>query len=184
MGFQHKADGQYFHQALKERLNCFGLKLHPEKTRLIEFGRLAESNRRERVAGKPETFDFLDFTQLCSKMRNNKGFSVRRQTISKKLRATVKRIKEQLKSINMLNVHQQGCWHRKVMQGLINYYDAPGNSTALARLRTEMCCNWRKSLKLRRNKRPINWLHMTKLLNRWIPKVSIVHPHPNQRRCV
>ncbi|MCF6254984.1 MAG: group II intron reverse transcriptase/maturase [Gammaproteobacteria bacterium] len=184
LGFQYRIDGEHFHQALIERLKCFGLTLHPEKTRLIEFGRFAESNRRERGAGKPETFDFLGFTHLCSNKRNNKGFSVRRQTISKRLRATVKRIKEQLKRNNMFNVHRQGRWLRKVMQGLINYYGVPGNSTALARLRTEMCCNWRKSLRRRGNKRPINWLQMTKLINRWIPKVSVVHPYPNQRRCV
>jgi len=184
MGFQYKTDGENFHRALMERLKRFGLKLHPEKTRLIEFGRFAESNKRSRGVGKPETFDFLGFTHLCSNKRNNKGFSVRRQTISKRLRAIVKRIKEQLRKINMLNVHQQGRWLRKVLQGLINYYGVPGNNAALARLRTEMCCNWRKSLRRRGNKRPINWAHMTKLIDRWIPKVKTVHPYPNQRRRV
>lgn len=184
MGFQYKSDGEIFQRALVERLKQFGLKLHPEKTRLIEFGRFAESNRRTRGASKPETFDFLGFTHLCGNKRNDKGFTVRRQTISKRLRLTVKRIKEHLRRINRLNVHQQGSWLRKVMHGLINYYGIPGNGKALATLRTEICRNWRKSLRRRGNKRPINWVHMTKLIDRWIPKVRIVHPYPNQRRCV
>ena len=184
MGFQYKSDGDVFHKALEKRLKEFGLKLHPEKTRLIEFGRFAESNRRTRGVRKPETFDFLGFTHLCGNKRNNQGFTVRRQTIKKRLRAKVKQIKEHLKRINSLNVHQQGSWLRKVMHGLINYYGIPGNNKALATLRTEICCHWRKSLRRRGNTRPINWVHMTKLIERWIPKVRIVHPYPNQRRCV
>lgn len=184
MGFQYKSDGENYHCALIERLKQFGLKLHPEKTRLIEFGRFAESNRRSRGESKPEGFDFLGFTHLCSNKRNNKGFTVRRLTISTRLRAKVKKIKEHLRRINMLNVHQQGSWLRKVMHGLINYYGIPGNNKALAMLRTEICCHWRKSLRRRGNKRPINWAQMTRLITRWIPKVRIVHPYPNQRRCV
>ena len=124
------------------------------------------------------------YTHQCSKKRKDKGFTVRRQTISTRLTTTVKRVKEHLRRINMLNVHHQGSWLRKVMHGLNNYYGVPGNLKSLAILRTEICRYWRKALRRRGNKRPINWVDMTKLIVRWIPKVKIVHPYPNQRRSV
>jgi len=183
LGFQYQSDGKALHAALVKRLAQFGLRLHPDKTRLIEFGRFAASNRKARGEGKPETFDFLGFTHICA-IRSDGAATVRRHTIAKRQRATLLRIKEWLMRNLMVNVHDQGRRLRKVLNGLINYYGVPGNGKSLQTFRTEICRAWRKALRRRGNKRPINWVNTTKLIRFWIPSVRIVHPYPNQRWCV
>lgn len=182
LGFQYKSDGHALYTALVRRLTQFGLRLHPDKTRLIEFGRFALANRKEQGKGKPEPFDFLGFTHLCA-VRRDGCFTVRRHTIAKRQRATLLRIKEWLRRNLMVNVHDQGRWLRKVLTGLVNYYGVPGNGESLQTFRTEICRHWCKALRRRGNKRPISWVNMTKHIKRWIPTVRIVHPYPNQRWC-
>jgi len=181
IGFQYKDDGERLHLALKKRMEQFGLTLHEGKTRLIEFGRFAADNRQKRKQGKPETFDFLGFTHICSTKRSDNHFTVKRQTIKKRQRAKLKAVKQQLYAIRCLNVHLQGKWLKQVITGFNNYYAVPGNMESLQLFRTEICKSWRKSLRRRGNKRPINWRNTTSLIRQWIPSVRIVHPYPLQR---
>ena len=181
LGFQHHSDGLAFHAALKERLAQFGLNLHPDKTRLIEFGRFAGSNRKARGQGKPESFDFLGFTHLCAVRRKDGAFTVRRQTIAARQRAILARTRQWLMTNRCIPMHDQGRRIRQMLAGLIQYYGVPGNGWSLNAFRTEICRQWHKALRRRGNKRPINWHTMTRLIRRWVPSVRIVHPYPNQR---
>ena len=81
-----------------KRMRKFGLELYAEKTRLIEFGRLAEDNRKRRGEGKPETFDFLGFTHICGKTRKDGWFKVRRRTVKKRLRSKLQAIRQELQA--------------------------------------------------------------------------------------
>lgn len=184
VGFQYKSDGTRFQQALQERLRQFNLTLHPEKTRLIEFGRFAKLNYFERGETKPNTFDFLGFTHICGERRSDKGFKLIRKTIAKKQRQTLHRIKYQLKKINQANICIQGKWLRQVVQGYFNYFGVPLNRGALESFRAEICRSWCKALRRRGNKRPMTWYKLQKFIRLWIPSVRIVHPYPNQRWCV
>jgi hypothetical protein len=133
LGFQHRADAERFLENFRERLRKFGLELHPDKTRLIEFGRFAEQNRKRRGEGKPETFDFLGFTHISGK--NGKGyFTVRRTTIGKRMRKKLQEIKQQLRQRMHDPVPQTSKWLRAVVQGYFNYYAVPGNLDSLARI--------------------------------------------------
>ncbi len=181
LGFQYHSDGLAFHAALKERLAQFGLKLHPDKTRLIEFGRFAGSNRKARGQGKPECFDFLGFTHVCAVRRNDGAFAVRRQTIAARQRSILARTRQWLMTHRFIPVHDQGRRIRRTLTGLVQYYGVPGNRRSLDVFRTELCRQWHKALRRRGNKRPINWHTMTRLIRQWVPSVCIVHPYPNQR---
>lgn len=181
LGFQYHSDGLAFHVALKERLAQFGLNLHPDKTRLIEFGRFAGRNRKARGLGKPESFDFLGFTHLCAVRRSDGAFTVRRQTIAARQRAILARTRQWLMTNRCIPVHDQGRRIRRMLTGLTQYYGVPGNRRSLDAFRTELCRQWYKALRRRGNKRPINWHSMTRLIRRWVPSVRIVHPYPNQR---
>lgn len=184
LGFQYHSDGLAFHVALKERLAQFGLNLHPDKTRLIEFGRFAGSNRKARGQGKPESFDFLGFTHLCAVRRKDGAFTVRRQTIAARQRAILARTRQWLMTNRCIPVHDQGRRIRQMLTGLIQYYGVPGNGRSLNAFRTEICRQWHKALRRRGNKRQINWHTMTRLIRRWVPSVRIVHPYPNHRLSV
>lgn len=181
LGFQYRSDGEACHRALMSRLAEYGLKLHPDKTRLLEFGRFARANRKARGEGKPETFDFLGFTHICARRRSDGAFTVRRHTVAKRQRATLRHIRAWLYRNLMVNVHDQGRWLRRVLLGLVNYYGVPGNGRSLNAFRTDICRAWRKALRRRGNKRPVNWRQMRMLVTRWIPSVGAVHPYPNQR---
>lgn len=181
VGFQYKDDGDKFKQALQERLQQFNLTLHPEKTRLIEFGRFAKANRNARGQTKPETFDFLGFTHICGERRSDKGFALIRKTIAKKQRQTLHKIKYKMMQINQANIHVQGRWLRQVVQGYFNYFGVPSNIEALQSFRAEICRGWRKALRRRGNKNPMSWRRLQKYISFWIPSASIIHPYPNQR---
>jgi len=182
VGFQTKSDGALFHYQLHKRLEHFGLTLHETKTRLIEFGRFASSNRKEAGKGKPETFNFLGFVHICGQRRSDGKFTVLRKTIAKKQRTTTKRIKEALyKRINM-NVHLLGQWLARVVRGFYNYYGVPGNLKSLNEFRTQICCLWLKVLRRRSHKATkYNWHKFQRLVRRYIPSAKNVHPYPNQR---
>src|SRR4029077_10839638 len=134
LGFQHQADADRFLENLKERLGMFGLELHPDKTRRIEFGRFAEENRRRRGEGKPETFDFLGFTHISGKNRLGR-FTVRRKTIRKRMGAKLRDIKQQLRERMHDPVRQTGQWLKSIVQGHFNYYAVPGNLDSLGAFR-------------------------------------------------
>ena len=97
LGFQYRKEAERFLAELRERLARFNLELHPDKTRLIEFGRFAIENRRRRGAGKPESFDFLGFTRSCTITRVGGWYVVRRQTMRKRMRAKLREVKETLR---------------------------------------------------------------------------------------
>ena len=185
VGFQYKGDGELFHHQLQRRLKHFELTLHETKTRLIEFGRFAQSNREKAGKGKPETFSFLGFVHVCGQRRSDGKFTVLRITIAKKQRTTIKRIKEELfKRINT-NVHLHGQWLASVVRGFNNYYGVPGNLKSLNEFRTQICCIWLKVLRRRSHKAAkYNWFKFQRLVKRYIPSAKNSHPYPNQRLSV
>lgn len=185
MGFQLRSDALRFEKELKERLMSFGLELHEEKTRLLEFGRFAAKNRKDRDEGKPETFDFLGFTHCCSVRRSDGGFKLHRKTIAKKARAKLKEVRELLRRKIHQPVSWQGQWLRSVVRGHFNYYGVPGNADALNAFRSQVTEAWLKALRRRSQKgRNLTRSRFKQWITRWIPTVRIVHPYPNQRLCV
>ncbi|MGK5095115.1 group II intron reverse transcriptase/maturase [Deltaproteobacteria bacterium TL4] len=152
VGFQYLEDGEHFYHQLKERLSKFGLTLHEDKTRLIEFGRFAAQNRKVRGEGKPETFDFLGFTHICDLRIKDGKFKLTRITISKRMRKKLEALKLEVKRKRQENAHEQGKWLRSVLIGLYNYYGVPGNRDSLDAFRTEICRMWFKSLRRRSHK--------------------------------
>ena len=185
MGFQYQADARLFRIELAERLAGFGLELHSEKTRLIEFGRFAASNRKERGEGKPETFDFLGFTHICARKRKDGSFALRRTTIDKHLREKIKKVRVLLLRNRHRTVAEQGRWLRRVVQGHLNYYGVPGNHQALEAFRTQIGRAWLHALRRRSQKgRRLTWQRMQGWMEKWIPRARVWHPYPNQRLCV
>lgn len=180
MGFEYQEDAQRFLVELRERFARFGLELHPDKTRLIEFGRFAAKNRQARGLGKPETFDFLGFTHICARMRDGR-FWVRRITISKRMRAKLREVKDQLKRRRHQPVPEQGRWLASVVRGYRAYYAVPGNRAAVATFRTQVTKLWHEALERRSQRTRINWARMNRLATRWLPPARVVHPFPDVR---
>ena len=180
MGFEYQEDAQRFLVELRERFAKFGLELHPDKTRLIEFGRFAATNRQARGLGKPETFDFLGFTHICARMRDGR-FWVRRITISKRMRAKLREVKDQLKRRRHQPIPEQGRWLASVVRGHRAYYAVPGNRAAVATFRTQVTKLWHQALERRSQRTRINWARMNRLATRWLPPARVVHPFPDVR---
>ena len=180
VGFQYQTDADRFLENLRERLAKFGLELHPEKTRRIEFGRFAEENRERRGEGKPETFDFLGFTHISGK--NSLGrFMVRRTTIRKRMRGKLRKIGQQLRERMHDPVPQTGKWLQTVVQGYFNYYAVPGNLTSLGTFRDRVMALWWRTLRRRSQKRSISWTRTLALAERWLPQPRALHPFPDAR---
>ncbi len=180
VGFQHLGDAKRFLNDLRERFAKFNLELHPDKTRLIEFGRFAASNRKERGLKKPETFDFLGFTHLCGKTKDGR-FWLRRVTIKKRLRAKLKALKEELRRRRHLPIPVQGRWLASVVRGHLAYYAVPGNIDAVSAFRDEVRRYWREALRRRSQRSRLTWERMSRIADRWLPRACIVHPHPSVR---
>jgi RNA-directed DNA polymerase len=180
VGFQHRGDAKQFLRDLRERFAKFNLELHPEKTRLIEFGRFAAQNRSERGLDKPETFDFLGFTHICGKGRNG-SFWLRRITIAKRMRTKLKQVKVQLMRRRHLSIPEQGQWLASVVRGHFAYYAVPGNGRAVNAFRREVSRRWIRALRRRSQRHRLNWERMNRLIARWLPPVRIVHPYPEVR---
>ena len=180
LGFQHRADAERFLESFRERLRKFGLELHPDKTRLIEFGRFAEQNRKRRGEGKPETFDFLGFTHISGK--NGKGyFTVRRTTIRKRMRKKLQEIKQQLRQRMHDPVPQTSKWLRSVVQGYFNYYAVPGNLDSLGVFRDRVLRLWGQALRRRSQKSKSTWARRLALAGQWLPQPRVLHPYPAAR---
>ena len=180
LGFQHLADADRFLMEFRKRLAKFGLELHPDKTRRIEFGRFAELNRERRGEGKPETFDFLGFTHISGKDRNG-NFAIKRKTIGKRMRAKLLEIKQQLRARLHKPPAQTGKWLKSAVQGYFNYHAVPGNTDSLATFRYRVIRLWRSSLRHRGQRNRLNWARMQRLANRWIPQPRVLHPYPRDR---
>ena len=177
LGFQYQTDADRFLEKLRERLGKFGLELHPEKTRRIEFGRFAEENRKRRGEGKPETFDFLGFKHISGQNRHG-WFTVRRTTIRKRMRTKLRQIKQELRSRMHDPVPQTGEWLKSVVQGYFNYYAVPGNLDSLAVFRERLLGLWWRRLRRRSHKDRFSWNRTLTLSQRWIPEPRVLHPYP------
>src|SRR5216683_2241940 len=180
LGFQHRAEADHFLADFQERLQRFGLELHPDKTRRIEFGKFAEQNRSQRGEGKPETFDFLGFTHISGKDQNG-NFTVKRKTISKRMRAKLLDIKQQLRPRMHDSVPQTGKWLRSIVQGYFNYHAIPGNTDSLFAFRHQAIRLWRSMLIHRGQKHHLTWVRMRRLADRWLPQPRVLHPYPRVR---
>jgi RNA-directed DNA polymerase len=182
-GFQHRDDAERFQRAVEERLGQFGLKLHPEKTRLIEFGRFARDNRRRRGQGKPDTFDFLGFTHCCGKTRKGK-FMVLRITSAKRLCAKLLAVKTELRKRMHRPVAEQGQYLRAVVAGHSRYFAVPCNGARVQVFRFQVARLWHRTLCRRSQAKHLSWKRMHKLVAHWLPSPHICHPYPNQRLIV
>jgi RNA-directed DNA polymerase len=183
VGFQHEADARRFWDAMRERLREFTLSLHPDKTRLLEFGRFAAVNRERRGLGKPETFDFLGFTFICGKSRQGK-FLLFRETRSDRMRAKLLEIREELRRRMHKPIPEQGDWLRQVVTGFFNYHAVPTNDRALVVFRDHVEWLWQRSLRRRSQRDKTTWLRVKQLANDWLPKPRTLHPWPEQRFAV
>ncbi len=183
VGFQSQSDAQRFLADLRERLARFGLGLHPDKTRLIEFGRFAAQQRSRRGLGKPETFDFLGFTHLCGKTRDGR-FWLRRITIAKRMRAKLRQVNDQLKRRMHLPIPEQGQWLAAVVRGHRAYYAVPGNIGAVTAFRKQVKWYWLRALRRRSQRSRITWARIDRFADRWLPPARIMHPHPGARLAV
>src|SRR5438445_9392240 len=178
VGFQTKADAVRFWAELIERMRKFSLELHPEKTRLLEFGPFAAENRKKRGEGKAETFNFLGFTHICGKKRSNGRFTVLRQTIRKRLQAKLSEVKAELKRRMHDPIPAVGAWLRSVVGGHIRYYGVPMNQPALHRFRFQVGWLWHRALSRRRQTGRVLWDRMRRLINRWLPPARVCPPYP------
>lgn len=181
LGFQNESEAGRFRQELAERMGKFGLELHPEKTRLLEFGPVAAAHRKWRGQGKPETFDFLGFTHICAKKRSNGRFTVLRQTIRKRLQAKLSEVKAELRRRMHDPIPEVGKWLGSVVGGHLRYYGVPMNGPALGLFRFQVGGLWYRALSRRSQNGRIRWDRMRRLIDRWLPPARIYHPYPLRR---
>jgi group II intron reverse transcriptase/maturase len=178
--FERKGDGERFLADLAERLSSFGLNLHPDKTRLIEFGRFAAENRRHRGEDRPETFNFLGFTHYCGKSLKGK-FMLWRKTITKRMAEKVKTVAQALMKRRHDPIPSIGAWLGSVVSGYLNYHAVPGNAPSMEAFRREVCRAWLFALRRRSQRTRMTWDRFNVLINRWIPRPAIKHPYPWNR---
>src|SRR5450432_2163882 len=167
LGFQHRTDAERFLREFRDRLAKFGLELHADKTRLIEFGRFAARNRKQRGEGKPETFTFLGFTHFCGQRISDKAFIVWRITAKKRMVAKLKAIKAELQRRKHHRTTEVGAWLRKVVLGYYQYHAVPGNSTQLRIFQRRVCWLWRSVLVRRSQRAQVRWARLSPVLTRW-----------------
>jgi RNA-directed DNA polymerase len=182
MGFQYQKEAERFRKELQERLREYGLELHPDKTRLIQFGRFAAEDRKRDGKRKPETFDFLGFTHICSTIHKTGRFTVKRKTIGKRMAAKLKDIKAQLRRRMHESVAEQGTWLGSVVRGYFNYHAIPGNFPRLRSFHHDVVRHWWQVLR-RRSQRPLRWETFGRLVAQYLPTPAILHPYPLERFC-
>ena len=181
LGFEYREDAERFLEQLRERLRKFGLELHPDKTRLIEFGRYAAERRERRGAGKPETFNFLGFTHICGRSRPTRYFTVIRKTIGKRMAAKLKDIGQKLQRRMHESAGETGRWLAGVVRGYYQYYAVPGNEERMKAFRADVLRIWRRQLNRRSQRSHWTWARFLERLGVFIPEVAIVRPWPNER---
>jgi RNA-directed DNA polymerase len=182
-GFEHEADAQRFRAELQQRMEKFALSLHPDKTRLIEFGRFAAMNRARRGLGKPETFNFLGFTHICGRSRRGL-FQLKRKSRRDRMRAKLRIIKEELRRRMHEPIPQQGQWLRQVVRGYFAYHAVPTNVASLSAFRNHVVDLWRRTLKRRSQKDHTTWDRLARLAADFLPAPRILHPWPDARFAV
>jgi RNA-directed DNA polymerase len=181
VGFQHRRDAERFLNDLKNRLAQFALSLHPEKTRLIEFGAFAAERRKRRGESKPETFDFLGFTHLCGTRKDGTGFQLVRRTQRKRMRAKLNEIAGTLRRVRHRPIDEQGQWLGTVARGYFAYFAVPTNTRMLSAFRAHLGERWFRSLRRRSQRHRLPWERMSRLIDRFVPPVRLQHPWPDQR---
>ena len=181
LGFPFQQEARRYRKELDQRLGAFGLTLHPVKTRLIEFGRFAAKRRQQRGAGKPETLAFLGFVHICSQRLRDQRFTLKRRTLTQRMRKQLQTIKATLMRRRHDPVPRQGAWLQRGVQGQYNYYGVPGNRRRLKRFQSQVERYWFRALRRRRQRHQLTWWRFRSLAKRWIPKPRIGHPYPDTR---
>jgi len=181
LGFEYEGEAKAFLAEMRERLQMFGLSLHPDKTRLIQFGRRAIDDRKRQGLGKPETFDFLGFTHFCTTSRKNGAFVIGRKTIRKRMRAQLQFIKQELHRRLHDSINETGRWLRRVLQGYLNYFAVSGNLRSLYVFLTQVRWYWLRALRRRSQKAFLSWKAFVRGTNRFFPPIRLLHPHPEGR---
>jgi group II intron reverse transcriptase/maturase len=180
VGFEHETDAHRFLEAMRRRFAAFALSLHPEKTRLIEFGQHAAANRARRGQGKPETFNFLGFTLICGKTRKG-AFQIHRRSRRDRVRAKLKEVKEELRRRMHEAIPEQGQWLKQVALGFFQYHAVPTNGGALDDFRERLIWEWWRALRRRSQTDTMSWERIRKIAADWLPKPRILHRWPEQR---
>jgi group II intron reverse transcriptase/maturase len=182
-GFEHESDAGRFQAELRERLEKFALTLHPDKTRLIEFGRHAANNRKKRGLGKPATFNFLGFTHICGRSRAG-YFQLKRKTRRDRMRVKLKALKAELRRRMHAPIPEQGRWLTQVVRGYFAYHAVPTNTRSLAAFRYHVTLLWQRSLRRRSQKDWTTWERIARLVAAYLPPARILHPWPEARFAV
>ena len=177
---QYRGDAKRFLGDVKARLEQFSLRTHPDKTRLIEFGRFAAANRRRRGQGKPETFDFLGFTHYCRKKRNGR-FGLGRKPVGKRMRRTLQALRKALRRRMHRDVYETGRWLGQVLRGWLQYYAVPTSSRSLGTFVYQLKRIWMRMLRRRSQKDRFSWQRLARICRRLWPEVRIAHPWPDER---
>jgi RNA-directed DNA polymerase len=181
VGFQHYHEALDFLADLKQRLEKFGLSLHPQKTRILEFGKFASERRKKRGQKKPETFDFLGFTHMCGEKETREGFQLRRHTPRKRFQAKLQEIKEELRRHVHASIDEQGRWLGSIVRGFFAYYAVPTNRSALSSFRSRVMLIWLRRLRRRSQRHRMTWARMQALVDRYLPPARVAHPWPDER---
>jgi hypothetical protein len=179
-GFEHEQDARRFMLELRERLEGFALKLHAEKTRLIEFGRFAAADRGRRGLGKPQTFNFLGFTHICGRTRAG-AFQLKRKSRGDRMRAKLKAVSRELRRKMHEAVASQGQWLQRVYRGYCAFHAVPANLGSLKVFRLELLRRWQRVLQRRSQRNRTSWVCMKRLACQWLPRPRVLHPWPEQR---
>jgi group II intron reverse transcriptase/maturase len=183
VGFQYYKEAIRFKRELNSRLLKFKLKLHPQKTRLIEFGRFASKDREDRGKGRPDTFDFLGFTHICGTTKAGR-FKLKRKTMSQKMRRKLAELKQEMRKRLNNRISEVGQWLRKVLLGHYRYYGVPGNLKSLYGFREQVLHWWYSTLKRRGQRHRIRWEKMKCIAKDWLPYPVVSHPYPSERLIV
>ena len=181
VGFEHEHEARAFLHDLQERMGLFDLSLHPEKTRLIRFGRHAAKQRAEREEGKPEVFDFLGFTHYCTRSRKWGSFVIGRKTIKKRMLGRLEVVKMELRRRMHDTIVKTGTWVWQMLNGHLNYFAVSGNDKSLWWFCNEVRWRWLKSLKRRSQTARLEWERFIRLTNRFFPQIRVRHPMPCHR---
>jgi RNA-directed DNA polymerase len=183
VGFEHEADARRFWDAMQKRFEEFALSLHPDKTRLIEFGRHAAARRARAGLGKPETFNFLGFTFICGRSRAGK-FLIKRKSRRDRMRGKLKEIKEEMQRRRHQPIPEQGKWLAQVVRGYFAYHAVPTNSASIRAFRHYVIDLWRRSLSRRSQRGRITWQRIKQIADDLLPRARVLHPWPQQRFAV
>lgn len=181
LGFQYREDADRFLEQMRERVRKFGLELHPDKTRLIEFGRYAAERRRKRGEGKPETFNFLGFTHICGRSRETGYFTVHRKTMGKRMAAKLKDIQQKLRQRMHAKIGDTTEWLVSVVRGYFQYHAVPDNEERLKGFRNDVLRMWLRLLRRRSQRSRWTWQNFQERLGAKLPQVAILHPWPEAR---